>query len=181
MESYITLEVGQNQSGHLHSVSDPEKYLPEVVRSFEPKFICVNDSPLPIEPCNSPEQRLIWGIRPRKFYALLALALLVVVGAIVGGVAGGLLSRKKELGKDDNAPHYDNTSPTEIGGTGFILANSSLAASSVVDKEGHTIRSVFFQDNSSAMILRQWDSQTTTWKTRNLADSLIRDTGRSSI
>ncbi|KAI1772247.1 hypothetical protein F4818DRAFT_180336 [Hypoxylon cercidicola] len=179
MENYSTLEVRYDQSGSPYSVFEPGKELPEPVASTQSGFTQVDDSTLPSTSHDLPEPRRIWGMRWQKFYVLLILFILIIVGAISGGVAGGLASRQHS--KQTSSGNSNNTTPNEITGQGRIFANSSLAASSLVDEAGSTIQSVFFQDSSGAIILRQWDSQTTTWKTRNLTSSLIRDTSHSDI
>ncbi|OTB04068.1 hypothetical protein M426DRAFT_262545 [Hypoxylon sp. CI-4A] len=175
MENYSTLEVQYDQSGHPYFVSDYRRELPEVVPSPEPKSILKGAGPIPDQSQTKPKRRVVCGIRSRIFYLLLIFTI-VIVGAVAGGLAGGLLSRNR---KSDES---HNTSVSSEGEeAGLILKNSSLAASSLVDGQGNTIKSVFFQDVSGAIILRQWGSQTTSWKTRNLTSSLIRDTSAHDI
>ncbi|KAI1085353.1 hypothetical protein F5B20DRAFT_518010 [Whalleya microplaca] len=182
MEPYSTLEVRNDQSGHPYVIFEPEKDLPEVAPSDQPEAIWKDNGGLANGSENCTEQRLIWGMRPRSFCVLAALVLLIVAGAVAGGTAGGILSRQSTQDERKESPS-DNASltPSETPGTGPILANSSLAASSLVNAEGYTVRSVFFQDSSGALVLRQWDSQTTTWETRNLTSLLAMDTSRPNI
>lgn len=180
MENYSTLEVRYDQSGDPYSVFEPSKEPPEPVFSTQSESTYACDTAPSSVSQSSPKPCRIWGMRRRVFYVLLTLIILIIIGAIAGGVAGSLGSRRHSIEANPENVN-NNTTPNENTGQGRIFVNSSLAASSLVDEGGNTIRSVFFQDNSGAIILRQWDSQTTTWKTRNLTSSLIRDTSQSDI
>ncbi|KAI2626786.1 hypothetical protein GGR54DRAFT_653573 [Hypoxylon sp. NC1633] len=179
MENYSTLEVRFDQSGDPYSIFEPSKELPEPVPWTHSESTRADDSALSDVSQSGPEPRRIWGLQPRAFYVLSALFSLIIIGAIAGGVAGGLTSRQQS--DEESRGNSNSTDTNETTGQGLIFVNSSLSASSLVDGGGNTIRSVFFQDSSGAIILRQWDSQTTTWNTRNLTSSLIRDPSHSDI
>lgn len=180
MENYSTLEVRYDQSGDPYSVYEPGKEPPEPVPSTYSGPTPVDGAVLSSVSQSKIEQRRVWGMRPRLFYLVVIVIILILAGAIAGGVAGGLASRPHD--QDADSRNGDSTSSnTTDTGQNRIFVNSSIAASSLVDGGGNTIRSVFFQDSYGAIILRQWNSQTPTWKTRNLTSSLIIDTSHSDI
>ncbi|KAI1394147.1 uncharacterized protein F4822DRAFT_38506 [Hypoxylon trugodes] len=110
-------------------------------------------------------KRRICGLSPRLFYIILAVALIIIAGAIAGGVAGGLAGRSSKSTSSSGSSLDPNTS-----GSSAILSNSSLAASNWTDPDGNIHRTVFFQDEYSHIIARQWDSQNKTWMTRNITE-----------
>ncbi|KAJ8132079.1 hypothetical protein O1611_g1539 [Lasiodiplodia mahajangana] len=65
--------------------------------------------------------------------------------------------------RDDDKNAYKNQN---------ILAESRLAAANWTDPNGLTHRFIFFQDPSSAIIARRWDSQNHTWATTNLTTGM---------
>ncbi|KAI1743046.1 hypothetical protein F4680DRAFT_471889 [Xylaria scruposa] len=96
---------------------------------------------------------------------LVTIAVILILGAIAGGVAGGIKSSANNSNPpmDSNLAHAPNIN---------VLAESKLSATNWTDVNGFTHRFVFFQDNSSALIVRRWDSQNRTWATNNLTDIL---------
>ncbi|KAI0101700.1 hypothetical protein GGR51DRAFT_574524 [Nemania sp. FL0031] len=100
------------------------------------------------------------GLPVRLFYAVSIIAILLTLSAIAGGVAGSIKSRTKpNLHTDDDKSDDKNEN---------ILVESRLAAANWTDPNGFTHRFIFFQDPSSAIIARRWDSQNHTWATINL-------------
>ncbi|KAI0134510.1 hypothetical protein BJ170DRAFT_203191 [Xylariales sp. AK1849] len=97
-------------------------------------------------------ERKICGVRRRTFFIVLALALVVIGGAVVGGVAGALSTRK------------NSSSATSVN----VMDISSLSASNWTDPKGYTHRVVFFQDTYNSIIARRWESQNKTWVTSNI-------------
>lgn len=115
--------------------------------------------------------RRICGLSPRLFFLILGIAILVIIGAIVGGVVG---SRSKKGQSSDSSSSSQDPATGEENTT--ILSTSKLAASNWTDPQGVSHRSVFFQDPANAIIARQWESQNRTWTTRNISALLSTST-----
>ncbi|KAI1322556.1 hypothetical protein F5Y16DRAFT_404339 [Xylariaceae sp. FL0255] len=108
----------------------------------------------------------------RIFYSALIISLILILGAIAGGVAGGIISSHRKHSSNTNGTTSGNQtdpSPTPIANVN-ILAESKLAACNWTDTNSITHRFIFFQDPTSAIIARRWDSQNRTWTTNNLTD-----------
>ncbi|GAW17978.1 hypothetical protein ANO14919_074470 [Xylariales sp. No.14919] len=125
--------------------------------------------------------RKICGLPLRVFYATLAIILVLVIGAIIGGVVGSLYSRSShalsDTGDRGSPPTTGDDSTTDGDNstsalTSRILPASQLSAANWTDPQGFMHRFVFFQDNSSAIITRRWDPYNRTWSTNNLTDIL---------
>ncbi|KAI1116723.1 hypothetical protein F5Y14DRAFT_406368 [Nemania sp. NC0429] len=122
------------------------------------------------------------GLTLRSFYTILAILVVLAIGAIAGGVAGGIISSRRqnnsnstEPGMGDDGGNLKNlTNPTNPTNptTSRILSTSKLSATNWTDPRGNTHRFVFFQDASNAIIVRRWDAQNGTWGTNNLTDIL---------
>ncbi|KAI2464884.1 hypothetical protein F4781DRAFT_51556 [Annulohypoxylon bovei var. microspora] len=158
-------------------------YFPEVVnheRGQPPS----NPPPFQEQPQEQPQEKpqqqpnsRICGLPRRKFYLALTAGILVIIAAIAGGVAGGLASKQHFPPKHgaDNDGSQANNGTTATRPNVNVLALSKLAASNRTDLDGHTHRTVFFQDPSSALVARRWDSVNATWETTNLT-AVMRDT-----
>ncbi|KAI0206118.1 hypothetical protein F4808DRAFT_447956 [Astrocystis sublimbata] len=146
-----------------------------------------NALPQAIEPSSFPgkeaanltsgkEQNRRCGLRPRIFYAVLLSAIVLIVGVIAGGVAGGLRSSRAHSGGRTSVP--DNTTGGNVTSSPnvYILAESRLSASNWTDPSGTNHRFIFFQDTSNAIIARRWDSYKRVWATNNLTD-IMRSAG----
>ncbi|KAI1135715.1 hypothetical protein F5Y05DRAFT_169448 [Hypoxylon sp. FL0543] len=192
MQSYSTLEVrgaeGYDPSGThkeaivSHDTLYPQPaafendttgaYLPEVVdyKRDQPP----SDLQTPQEPHKQPARK-ICGLSKRTFYCILVGALLVVIGAIAGGVAGSNAQRYTSKHIDDSQDNPDGGSSANDTSTDSnvnVLGISKLAASNRTDANGYMHRTVFFQDPNAAIIARRWDSQNRTWTTSNITETL---------
>ncbi|KAI0545134.1 hypothetical protein F4679DRAFT_486624 [Xylaria curta] len=94
---------------------------------------------------------------------VISIAVILILGAIAGGVAGGIKSSANKPNPPTNVADTSNIN---------ILAESKLSATNWTDLNGFTHRFVFFQDTSNALVVRRWDSQNRTWATNNLTDIL---------
>ncbi|KAF2964599.1 hypothetical protein GQX73_g8983 [Xylaria multiplex] len=147
-------------------------------------FTGIRSSP-PGKDLSSRDTRRKCGLPVRVFYAIVVILVVVVIGAIAGGVAGGLSASKSrhastsvgnstsdgDTTNNGNMTSNENsTSPTIRTN---ILAASRLSSTNWTDPNGFVHRFVFFQDASSAIIARRWESQNRTWTTNNLTAILL--------
>lgn len=119
----------------------------------------------------------ICGLRKKTFFIILGVALVVLV-ALIGGLAGGLASKNHNgsdsadasgssgSGSGDPKDPASSNSTSEI----LILDNSKITASNWTDNNGVIHRTVFFQDKYNSIIARRWDSKGNSWKTNNLTE-----------
>lgn len=116
------------------------------------------------------QQHRICGISRRKFYIILGFAVLIVVGAVAGGVDGGLHAA--------SAHRHSNTSTLSNTSSVHILGTSKLAATTFntsVDG-GWYAKHVIFQDPNSHLIARRYDSRNGTWVTLDITAYLATGT-----
>ncbi|KAI1772869.1 hypothetical protein F4818DRAFT_443750 [Hypoxylon cercidicola] len=123
----------------------------------------------------------VCGLPKLLFHLLLASGLLVIIGAIAGGVAGSLASRHdtnaSQPGSNTNESNRTsprpNTSKPNAGNPNVnILSISKLASTNRTDSNGCAHRAVFFQDTYNAIIARNWDGENQTWTTNNMTGSI---------
>ncbi|KAI0193117.1 hypothetical protein F4808DRAFT_442517 [Astrocystis sublimbata] len=131
----------------------------------------------PLAGSDKPGRRLC-GLSSRVFYALVALATLVIAGGIVAGAVVGTRARN---GSEDhasgggNADGGDAADPSNDGNTNtHVMSTSQLASANWTDPAGFHHRFVFFQDVTGALVARRWESQNKTWATNNLTDIIAR-------
>lgn len=173
MQPYSTLEVRRfedhdvydNDGAYKEAVDHPTSLYPEHIPFendasgvYDPQAIHHGNelSPSAVSE-GATKTSKICGLSRRRFYLVLAIGVLVIIGAIVGGLAGGLLSRQH-----NSTPHPNVN----------ILNISKLASSNSTDSNGNIHRTVFFQDTNNAIIARRWDSQNRTWETSNLTEMM---------
>jgi hypothetical protein len=191
-QSYSTLEVRPEH----HSA--PEVYHPTHNPPSEDQYLQsgapeqYKDSPYPeyapTQQVPEPQRtnRYICGLSRRAFYIVLAVLVVVGIGAIAGGVAGGVLSHKNQ--SESGSSNGSDGSGTGDGGTGSntttnvnVLSISKLAATNMTGQDGFNRRSVFFQDPFNNLISVKWDSQNKTWTTSNITDFLRGSTTPLSV
>ncbi|RYP21520.1 hypothetical protein DL765_002156 [Monosporascus sp. GIB2] len=120
-------------------------------------------------------KRTICGVAPLTFYIILGVALIIIIGAIAGGVGGAMASKgvgnqeaaSAEPGNEDSTDSTNSTT-TEKGDRIDILPISRLTSSNWTDPDGFIHRIVFFQDAHNALVAREWDSENKTWGTTNI-------------
>ncbi|KAI3335285.1 hypothetical protein F4824DRAFT_501250 [Ustulina deusta] len=184
MESYSGLEVArypvsefdrthpeprQNQSENALPEAVPLEYKNYNIQAIgTERGLSRTDPPTP--PGNGQDIRRRCGLPLRLFYTIVVIFGVLAIGAIAGGVAGGLASSRRQ----HNSAEPNNTSSNGGNLTNVtssrILSTSKLSATNWTDPNGYTRRFVFFQDASSAIIARSWNAQNGTWTTNNLTD-----------
>ncbi|KAI1272152.1 hypothetical protein F5Y07DRAFT_309879 [Xylaria sp. FL0933] len=107
----------------------PNRNPPEVVPGRDPEVVPYyydnkqNNYQSPTAP--PPKGSRICGLSPRTFWIIFGVSTFLVIGSIVGGVAGGLVSRKhnsSSSSKEDTGMSASSTSPAS---TSSALASSS--------------------------------------------------------
>ncbi|KAK3390069.1 hypothetical protein B0H63DRAFT_557093 [Podospora didyma] len=83
--------------------------------------------------------------------------ILTLAGAVVGGVAGGLLPKNKQLGTVT---------------TSNILSSSKLAATKWTDEKGNPVYTVYFQNLNGHLMMSQWAGVTKFWNVTNIRAAL---------
>ncbi|KAI0198269.1 hypothetical protein F4808DRAFT_263056 [Astrocystis sublimbata] len=118
------------------------------------------------------------GLAPRAFWlALIVFGFLVVIAVVLGAVLGVVLSPRMSRGAEPEPGNGDSSSTPDGNHTSdgnLVFATSKLTSANWTDPDGYLHRFVFFQDTSSALIVRRWNSQNKTWATNNITDILIR-------
>lgn len=85
------------------------------------------------------------GLPVRTFYTVSIVAILLILSAIAGGVAGGIKSSQNKLNPHTNKPKNETMNGNQpITPNVNILAGSKLAASNWMDQNDFTHRFVFF-------------------------------------
>lgn len=181
--TYSTLEFNQNTiktylpTQGLIPVTSEDDPLPQAVQSNpldnpnsenDTTFIHGGEAP-----------RKFGGISIKKWGIMIVGVVLVVLGAVLGGIFGTHNNRHH----DTEMTHGTETTSVEISTTTIttispsstldlnILPNSNITATSLFDREkpGDTAyRFVVFQDVTSALIFRAWNSTAKVWVTKNL-------------
>ncbi|RYO94536.1 hypothetical protein DL763_004043 [Monosporascus cannonballus] len=122
-------------------------------------------------------KRTICGMAPLTFYIILGVALIIIIGAIAGGVGGAMANKGvenkdaagAEPGNEDSTDSTNSTNSTTGGDDRIdILPVSRLTSSNWTDPDGFIHRIVFFQDAHNALVAREWDSENNTWGTTNI-------------
>ncbi|KAI1329400.1 hypothetical protein F5Y16DRAFT_409121 [Xylariaceae sp. FL0255] len=134
----------------------------------------VADVPLPSQDLGEGEIKRRWCLPIKFSYALVLMSVLLILGAVGGGVAGGIVSRKST-----NIPHM--TVNQTLSPNVNVLAASQLTACNWTDPNNFTHRFVFFQDPYNAIIARRWNSQNRTWATDNLTALVVASSGSSQL
>ncbi|KAI0008760.1 hypothetical protein F4779DRAFT_419629 [Xylariaceae sp. FL0662B] len=152
-------------------------YGPEVVsQPGEADKVFVNAAGLPpkketpgLEPISTLQQgKLRW----RK-HVIIAMGVLVIIGAVVGGVAGSIVSRNRNSESESGSPTAtaagDATStsgPTATATLKFLKPNSRLAVTGWRANGIFKIR-LFYQDRKDNLRFSDYSSDDSTWSSSN--------------
>ncbi|KAK3333367.1 hypothetical protein B0T19DRAFT_124081 [Cercophora scortea] len=105
--------------------------------------------------------RVLGRNKREGFYVIIVI--LLACCAVLGGTIGRTLNNRRPLEASQQRP------PTAWQ----ILPNSTLAAATWNDSSANTIcYTVFFQANSGALIVSQWNSSTNSWSTASINAAL---------
>lgn len=168
-QPHSDLEVAHYDEGlqFYQSQADRDASLPQVVSPSPEK--------IPIGTKRETEQGAgaispVGGIKSRrKLYIWIAVAAIIVGAVVLGAALGTTLNQN--TGNTDT-PSSPSPDPENNGSSSPISGTSTISASNVTDADGYVHRQVYFQDRNDAIILRLWDSQNTTWETRNISEAV---------
>ncbi|KAI1330026.1 hypothetical protein F5Y16DRAFT_364718 [Xylariaceae sp. FL0255] len=124
-------------------------------------------------------KRYPFGLKKKSFLIVLAVAALIVVAALAGGLGGGLASK--------NGSKSSGSTPGSSGGNGTTngttpLIDSQLAAINYTDSGGNTRYAVFYQSSGYLMLsYGQGDGSTTIWTQVNISQQFEGKTGDSAV
>ncbi|KAL9633849.1 MAG: hypothetical protein Q9204_003234 [Flavoplaca sp. TL-2023a] len=119
----------------------------------------------PIEPLKQRER--MWWKRQRFW---IPLALLLLIGAIVAGVVGGLSARNDSSDKEASNTSPDSeaaTSPSLPAQTSPKPLNSSLASVAWSEQRGIGYRRLYYQDDAGTVKESAWNSSGNEWYASN--------------
>lgn len=130
------------------------------------------------------KRRYCFGLSRRAFWILIAVAAVVVIGAVAGGVAGGLLAHKQTDGASPMPNGNGTTIPGDGGGGTTNIATpllgSQLAATNWTDSTGLVRRAVFYQSDG-ALLLRHTHDVNNSWIQVNISDQFAAETGNNML
>jgi hypothetical protein len=118
------------------------------------------------QPNEKVPERSICGVKRRTFFIILAVAAVIIIGAIAGGVAGAFARKNVSSG----------SSQTDTSTNVHIMDISSLSATNWTDPSGFKHKIVFFQDPYNSMLAQRWDSQNKTWESTNITQVMAAST-----
>ncbi|KAF7546855.1 hypothetical protein G7Z17_g8131 [Cylindrodendrum hubeiense] len=134
---------------------------------------------------------LVCGLKRRLFFTLVAISAFLIIGAIIGSVAGVTLTKETSSSNSESSlspnattpstatattPSSSTASTTETpsftSNTTSILPNSGIASVNWTNSAGLSHYYVFHQNRSNDLIASIWDSQGQTWETVSVSASL---------
>ncbi len=169
---FSTLEVDNN-----HWLENDGNAAPIVYQDpKDEKIICYNDAGKQAvaanpyntqsEPSPSTPERKVFGLRRKTFFIFsLVVLVLIIAGAVGGGVGGTIATRnRKQTATVPQAP------TTTRGG----YANTGLAAMLWTDLNGTLHKRLYYQDNKDKIRESAWDNSTafdTAWEINAISDA----------
>jgi len=140
------------------------------------KEIVVTETPVPERVAATPPpdaqpaaQPGILGMKRKTFFVVLAVALVTIVAAAVGGGVGAIPNRK-----DDSKPQASNSSTPTNTTTGARFANTGLAAMQWTDPNGTMHKRIYYQDKDNKVRESAWDNSTafdTPWQINAISEA----------
>lgn len=119
--------------------------------------------------------RKIWGLKRTTFFILVAVAAILIIGAIVGGVVGSRANNSTTSTSDSASTPTSSTSSatsTSTSSSTSILSNSRIASVNWTDSSDQQHYFVFYQNQKNDIIASSWDSQNNTWEARSISASI---------
>lgn len=122
------------------------------------------------------EERKIFGLRRKTFFILSPVVLvLIIAGAIGGGVGGTIATRSREQTATIPTAIPSSTSPQAPTTTRLRYANTGLAALQWTDLDGTLQKRLYYQDNNDKLLESAWDNTTSfdaAWNINTISDAV---------
>lgn len=115
--------------------------------------------------------RKIWGLKRTTFFILVAVAAIVIIGAIVGGVVGSRANSTTSTSESATPTSSTSATSTPTPSPISILSNSRIASVNWTDSNDQHYF-VFYQNEKNDLIASSWDSQNKTWEARSISASI---------
>ncbi|KAH6849892.1 hypothetical protein B0I37DRAFT_370173 [Chaetomium sp. MPI-CAGE-AT-0009] len=190
-ENTPPIVVDNDHYGHYLATFDGQKVAIQVPCNSE-KEAASSEAIQAIGPPPLPAAGTICGLRRRKFYIILAVVAVLLIGAIAG-LAGGLTARRNSSSgnvtvdspetlpsPDANPSRTSSAAPTSSATPSAapiqaIHDNSQLATC----RSGNSTvsaRHVTYQDPIGSLMLATWDSNNMVWASVNISDRMLEAT-----
>ncbi|KAI1807538.1 hypothetical protein F4811DRAFT_477213 [Daldinia bambusicola] len=139
----------------------------------EPVYVAETgpEKPLPVP---VPERR-ICGMKRKIFWAVV-IGALVIIAAIIAGVAAGVTTRRT-IDDSDSNPGDDQDQVDETA----LFANTNLATNNFTDEFGNENYLVAYQLNNKAIYLSAWNSSHKSWVVSPIVDGKTNNLGLDSV
>ncbi|KAI1084295.1 hypothetical protein F5B20DRAFT_524370 [Whalleya microplaca] len=152
------------------------QYGPEVVsQPSEADKVFLNAAGMPVKQ-ETPGLELASTLQQRKprrrKYVYIAIGVLIIIGAIVGGVAGGVVSHNRNSGSESGSAtatsgsSTSTSSPTPTATLQSLRSNSRLAVTGWRANGGYKIR-LFYQDRKDNLRSSDYSSDDGSWSSSN--------------
>lgn len=179
---YSDLEVDHNcwleNDGRAAPIVGQDPKDEKIVSSDDGKIVSYNDVgkqaivadvyDVQSESSNPKEERKFFGMKRKTFFILLSVVfVLIIAGAVGGGVGGTIATRNRQ--RTDTVPTYgpSSTPPQAPTTTRVTYANTGLAAMQWTDLNGTLHKRLYYQDNSDRIRESARDNSSafdTAWK-----------------
>jgi hypothetical protein len=147
--------------------------------TFEAQKVVIPDNPeleIDLQPPGTvhatvppPLTATIWGFRRQRFYAILSVVILLLIG-LIAGLAGGLTAQRNS-GSADGPEATPSSLPTPTPST--LLNNSHLATAQWGNETG-SANYIVYQDSTGSLMFGAWNNKDTTWKSANISDRMLK-------
>lgn len=144
LETYSTLEIDETST---LPVATPKITSPDLANAGGKEVAKEN-------PSEGTQKNTICGIRRRKFWILVLIASLVLIGVAIGVGVG--VTRHTESESDEQ-------SPQQVLNQRSVASTSRLAAANYTDAYGVDHSQVFYQDSSLEIWMSDWNSGSENW------------------
>jgi hypothetical protein len=180
---YSTLEVDHNRllenDGKAAPIVGPDPKDEKIINYNDvgKQAVVVDIYEAQSESSDPTEECKIFGLRRKTFFILLALLLVLIAGAIGGGVGRTIAARASNSESTVTVP-TDTPSPTPPQApttTRVQYGNTGLAALQWTDLNGTLHKRLYYQDNDSRIRESSWDNSTafdTAWDINAISDAV---------